>query len=538
MATNNNTLGFKRGLQESLNNLILNGNADEGIFYLTSDTNRLYIGKKDTDNKVYPFPVNQGVITVNTIEDLPATAEKLKKVVAGQFYYVSSNNLLCVYNGNQWVQINPDTDTDTKTDITSVTLSKSSANTGITIDGQLAWKKTDIDGKIITDTTTDFTETIITSDDFAKVLKADLTTASITNSGAKVSLDTTGISKTQDNSINIIGDDVDTKVIAESNNNIKISTNTIKSIDVKTSEDKSKIELTTTKQNNTGPSVDFTSALKDHLATYIYTETEVDSKIQGLKDELRQLDAMVYRGTLGDGGTVTALPTDNVKVGDTYKVITSGTYNGQSSKVGDLFIALGTEDSTTGIITSGLTWTYIPSGDSTDSQFIFNGDGTNKTISLKNKTLNNNAGSFKIEGGKQIDTSLEITTDNDTNGDNATFTIAHASITTTPTDSGEVRITNETKQDIISGITVDNGHITGYTTKTINTNDYTFSGTETRTSDSTSNSVKTTLALSSSDNAKRGEYNSTLTSTSLDLQHSGDATSGYTTAINLVWGSF
>lgn len=67
--------------------------------------------------------------------------------------------------------------------------------------------------------------------------------------------------------------------------------------------------------------------------------------------------AMTFKGTVGTGGTVTTLPTDgSAKVGDTYKVITSGTYGGKASKVGDILVCL-TKTS------SANTWELIPSGD-------------------------------------------------------------------------------------------------------------------------------------------------------------------------------
>lgn len=50
-------------------------------------------------------------------------------------------------------------------------------------------------------------------------------------------------------------------------------------------------------------------------------------------------DAMVFKGTVGTGGTVTTLPTSGVHTGDTYRVITAGTYAGQICEVGDLIIA-------------------------------------------------------------------------------------------------------------------------------------------------------------------------------------------------------
>lgn len=68
-------------------------------------------------------------------------------------------------------------------------------------------------------------------------------------------------------------------------------------------------------------------------------------------------EPMVFKGSLGTGGTITALPVDgSASIGDTYKVITAGTYASQAAKVGDTFIC----DSKT---SSANTWTLIPSGD-------------------------------------------------------------------------------------------------------------------------------------------------------------------------------
>jgi len=66
---------------------------------------------------------------------------------------------------------------------------------------------------------------------------------------------------------------------------------------------------------------------------------------------------MVFKGTVGTGGTVTALPVDGTAtIGDTYKVITAGTYAGTAAKVGDTFICNGKTSSAN-------TWEMIPSGD-------------------------------------------------------------------------------------------------------------------------------------------------------------------------------
>ena len=71
-----------------------------------------------------------------------------------------------------------------------------------------------------------------------------------------------------------------------------------------------------------------------------------------------ELDAlgnpMNFKGTVGTGGTVTTLPAD-AKIGDTYKVITAGTYGGNVCKVGDTLICT--------VAGSSQTWVMIPSGD-------------------------------------------------------------------------------------------------------------------------------------------------------------------------------
>lgn len=50
-------------------------------------------------------------------------------------------------------------------------------------------------------------------------------------------------------------------------------------------------------------------------------------------------DAMIYKGTLGSGGTITAIPT-TYNTGWAYKVITATTYAGIACEVGDLIVAI------------------------------------------------------------------------------------------------------------------------------------------------------------------------------------------------------
>ena len=84
------------------------------------------------------------------------------------------------------------------------------------------------------------------------------------------------------------------------------------------------------------------------IATTAFVQAAVDSKIAAA-------DAMRFKGTLGTGGTITALPASH-KVGDSYKVITAGTYAGQKCEVGDMVICV-----TAGSTANDTHWTVVQS---------------------------------------------------------------------------------------------------------------------------------------------------------------------------------
>ena len=119
-------------------------------------------------------------------------------------------------------------------------------------------------------------------------------------------------------------------------------------------------------------------------STKIATTAFVQNAISGASG------AMVFKGTIGTNGSAgTTLPTTGVRVGDTYKIITAGTYASQAAKAGDLFIATATTP----------TWAYVPSGDE--------GNGTVTSVTIK------------ATGPIAIDSSSAITT-------SGTRTISHS----------------------------------------------------------------------------------------------------------------
>lgn len=101
----------------------------------------------------------------------------------------------------------------------------------------------------------------------------------------------------------------------------------------------------------TGPVTVQTPTESGHASTKGYVDQEAAAAEQAAKEYADSIlganDAMVFKGTLGTGGTVTALPT-TYETGWTYRVITAGSYAGQQCEVGDLIIAIAdaTDDGT------------------------------------------------------------------------------------------------------------------------------------------------------------------------------------------------
>ncbi len=67
-------------------------------------------------------------------------------------------------------------------------------------------------------------------------------------------------------------------------------------------------------------------------------DTDAATKLY-VDDIIATNDAMVFKGTIGSGGTVESLPTTH-DIGWTYKVITAGTYAGKVCEIGDMLISL------------------------------------------------------------------------------------------------------------------------------------------------------------------------------------------------------
>lgn len=122
-------VSFLRGNQEGIYN-ILKGTSSHviqpGAFYLADDSHRLYYATAEENSKL--VALNEGIISVTDTTYLPGQAngtpstltDAEKKLYAGQFYYAEKENVLCIFNGSEWVQINPDSTID-KVEVKSIT---------------------------------------------------------------------------------------------------------------------------------------------------------------------------------------------------------------------------------------------------------------------------------------------------------------------------------------------------------------------------------------------------------------------------------
>ena len=128
----NENVKFLQGTQADLNKYLPDssdtnkGKAEEGAFYLTTDTHRLYVGRKVStvpnpnpykvaEGDVYPEEVSTGIATVASTGQL-AQAATGGAAHDGDFYYIKDSNVLAVYeenedgtSGGSWQQINSPT---------------------------------------------------------------------------------------------------------------------------------------------------------------------------------------------------------------------------------------------------------------------------------------------------------------------------------------------------------------------------------------------------------------------------------------------
>lgn len=454
MALENQKILFLQGTQAKLDGMT---SSTVGAFYLTNDTHRLYLGMSAT---AAPVPVNQGVTFLaneNALPNMSGASDEQKKNAAGQFYFLTDKNILCVYSNNQWVQINSDTTikevkfgTQAEADggvtvslaITDTRNTKKTAdnlilkgNSNVTIEAS----ETTINGSAVKVITFSVPDGDTYSLDTEITNGADFGSTNANGGVGKIILDA---SKGADTSVNI-----------EAGKNIKITGSGTNSKDIKieskdfglnsvtvTPDEKGEGFSITVKNNaneqkegflnpvikvdtNTAKYVNGTA----DLTNFVYSKKQVDDKFAGL-------DAMRYMGTVASINNLVALT--DVENGNTYKftgenIKVSSLTADQKTKInteglteirkGDVFIAKGTEVS--GVLVSGWTWDVIPSGDESDTTYKFEGSDTG--IILK-EAGGQEQGTLGFATNKYLSVATNVSADKL----NTTVTVNHKELTT------------------------------------------------------------------------------------------------------------
>lgn len=319
MATTQHKVGFMSGLQNTVDQMLARTGGPEielGTFYLTSDSHRLYIGAEDAldTSKKTLYPVNEGIISVSTMGSLPEpTTDAQKKSMVGSFYYVEDQNILAVFNGQDYICINVSDTTgiiasaeftgssaDNKASITHTSKDKNnkpySATFGVNAAGGLSvsWDNTKKELTLTGDTYTISSEGISAN---AQDNGVKLVIQSANDSTKKSEIQVLGghdVTVTQSNNVITIDHQdryVDSAILENTATGIKL-----------TLKDNFSDERCSASWNPTiayGP--DGTDQLKVHFVNgqaelNVYSKTEVDKLMQGL-------NAMTYKGTMKSTNT-------------------------------------------------------------------------------------------------------------------------------------------------------------------------------------------------------------------------------------------
>lgn len=541
MATN---ILFKRGLHA---NLPSGANVVDGAFYLTTDSHRLYAGINSQ-----LVDLNQYIQVVSTVADL----DNLTNIEAGDFAYVQTGNILAIYQAGGWVQINKNTDTlNSSLTISNKTLGTDGKVTGTSETDRFTISLVDAQGNEFNDTIK-----LVGAGGTDVAVDAD---GNITITGSTYELVTELNTGTFTIGLNASSNDVaDTQFALHAGNNIAFKGDNAGGITISATDttlvagtDGGSFETnadggaTVTISDTSGATAIATAAngsffykvgagttkttVNNKGELPVYTITEIDNMMKGL-------NPMKYKGSVADASDLTGKES-TAELGDTYmasapfslQTITGETKN---CKIGDLFIATGTENAN-GVITD-VTWTYIPAGDDSQTDTVYHGTVDTSAHKITIQDQNDNvAASLDFDAGASGKITLTSAKVTEENGEGLKLTVDHAG---PGAEDGTKKKTGNALDDVVSFTVVTSakvdatGHVSEYTTQTIKVPVYTLKTLADATATGNVASVVTTL------NDTTGTQNNTST-----FQIAGDqddnlvvTASGNKVTIALEWGTF
>lgn len=567
-------LGTQQNLEKYIKGPSLPGGATatEGSFYLTNDTHRLYVGTASGT----AVPVNEGVITVADLD----TLKKVASPHAGEFYYVTAANVLCVYNGTAWVQINNNTNTylvDTDTQITLAsnvaTITTYYTNQDNVVDSKLtdSWQLAVAEGVKVAVDGDKITLTGVMNDSFSATAENNIATVTLTDSFQHTEAFKIKSGNAATMTVSAEGDTVTLNVAERKNTGVAISNGNATDTEgftVSVTDSAGTVSGSFNPAVKVGSTTTQTVTFKNGVVELpVYTKAEVDNIHLAL-------NAMTYRGLVGATADASvprlawnAQKALEAEIGDTYLFAENVTIgSGSSMKVisaGSLAIARGQEDPSTGKIPAGrVIWDYVESTNNTDTKYSLTNVATTPTEAGYVQLTGNKTGAASgIESKEKVifedGTATEAKVSVDEQG-NAHVKINHVGISATEQGKdgqpnpiaqsaasyhkGEDKSYTNTVITALESITVNpQGHITGFKTNTITLKDTNavISEVKTTVGDATAaSSITLTDSITLNDGngiamtAKTGKWG--MQSETLVFNKKSETSIG----IDLVWGSF
>lgn len=491
---------FKRGLQQALPTT-----AVDGVFYLTTDTHRLYVGQGTE-----PVLLNQTVQFVESVTKLNTISnswntEALKKAHLQDLYYVlpgggngentHNGNILAVWcqdsKGNYaWVQINPDHNTF----VTDMKQYVTAANNVATVRTTLTQNDGE-DAKAIQFTITGSGDTIdVKGADGNITLTGDTYTLGRTSTAGEFKL-TSALGQAPSSVKLVGGANVTVTNDANNTNQINIAAHDTINSSASLTLNTTTGELTVKVNDSNGDHV--TASTGDIKMKYgaagnltapiggtlnVYSKTDIDGMF-------KDLNGLTYIGTIGPNGTYT-MGTDfkvyngstaiNVHNGDMFLAAGDVKYGTDSTAhAGDLLIATGTE--TNGVLSS-ITWTYVPSGDDAklDTTYNFNGDESTNSMTIKTISSFDGdigvAGKMTFKAGDVTTVSSKVSGSTADKNEQLEVTFGHDTVDCDNATGAAIDLTESANMDVITGVTVnEHGHVEKVTTSKVSAVRYTLS---------------------------------------------------------------
>ncbi len=455
---------FLRGTQAQLNAIINTDKIKEGSFYLTNDTDRLYVGKADKKLAL----LNQGVKIIANQSELPAAGTPAAEL--NDFYYIVNGNILAYYDKTttptapHYVQINPDEDTKlvASTEALKATVADNTATVSMVVaDG----KGNQAVGSYKVSSGSDNVSIAATADGYSIAVAApDTVDYSVEAKDGEVenevkvdlmkaigsqeaSVDSTVILKAAGKaSIDLVSDaivitgadqTIDSAALDfDANGNLGLTV-VQKGATIAAGEVTPVIQVGKTVQ-------DFKFA--NGTATLpVYTQTEIDNLIADFESKA---NAMSYRGTIT---TVAELDSKVAEHGDVYMLNAVDGIHG----VGDLFIY----DANRGV------WDHIPAGHDIDTKYTFEAVGNAANV-LNIAELGTHKASIAVKSGDMITATGAVA-----EGTNdLVVTVNHNKVTDASPVKGAAaqESKKELKFDVVESVTKDEyGHVSAVATKEI-----------------------------------------------------------------------